>query len=588
MRRFPHQLSGGQQQRVVLAQALLLGARVIVADEPTTGQDALTKRRIVAELERMVRQGIALVLLSHDLDVVRALADEVVVLREGRVVESGPAGRILLAPEHPWTRELLAAGPEVPEPRSPGPGEPGPGGQGTAKGDAPAPGLQLRIAAARYRGRSGSRPDAPSADRSARRGSVVALRDVSLDVAPGSCLAVVGRSGSGKTTLGRCAAGLHRDWDGAVTLDGESLPRSVRDRSADRIAALQYVFQDARAAFDEHRTVLAQTARTAVRLRGVPGARAREEARAAFTRVGSVGGAGRAAARPAVRRRAATCGTCRALLARPRVLVCDEITSGLDAASRRGIVELLGELLRERTGTGLVLITHDLDTAAALADRIAVLDGGEVVEAGPAARVLTAPTHPFTASLVAAATVAHRGGAPLRGVRRGAHSAASASCHHRSRPGVQDTGRAHRFTTRTVRPRPAPPRASAWSSSGFTGRIAPSQNAASAVITTRASQSRVRAASSVTVSETGSVVRIASSRPQASVAITDSGTSGRCTATRSPARTPSRVSAAAARSGLIEEHAVCQLLHTARLPGPGEGDPRRLRVVSLPGVFCML
>ncbi|MFG2889799.1 ABC transporter ATP-binding protein [Streptomyces sp. NPDC048248] len=403
LRRFPHQLSGGQQQRVVLAQALLLGARVIVADEPTTGQDALTKRRIVAELERMVRQGIALVLLSHDLDVVRALADEVVVLRQGRVVESGPAGRILLAPEHPWTRELLATGPEIPEHRAPGRGEPGPGGQGTEKGDAPAPGLQLRIAAARYRGRSGSRSDAPPADRSARRGSVVALRDVSLDVAPGSCLAVVGRSGSGKTTLGRCVAGLHRDWDGAVTLDGEPLPHSVRDRSADRIAALQYVFQDARAAFDEHRTVLAQTARTAVRLRGVPGARAREEARAAFTRVGL---SAELVERPPGRlsggelQRAALA---RALLARPRVLVCDEITSGLDAASRRGIVELLGELLRERTGTGLVLITHDLDTAAALADRIAVLDGGEVVEAGPAARVLTAPTHPFTASLVAAA-----------------------------------------------------------------------------------------------------------------------------------------------------------------------------------------
>ncbi|WP_407552297.1 ATP-binding cassette domain-containing protein [Streptomyces sp. Pv4-95] len=429
LRRFPHQLSGGQQQRVVLAQALLLGARVIVADEPTTGQDALTKRRIVAELERMVRQGIALVLLSHDLDVVRALADEVVVLREGRVVESGPAGRVLLAPEHPWTRELLASGPEIPEPRNPvpdtpGPDVPGPGapvqkapgrtppghaapehtpdGQGGAKGNSPAPGLQLRIAAARYRSRSG-RPDAPSADRSGHRGSVVALRDVSLDVAPGSCLAVVGRSGSGKTTLGRCVAGLHRDWDGAVTLDGENLPRSVRDRPTDRIAALQYVFQDARAAFDEHRTVLAQTARTAVRLRGVPGATAREEARAVFTRVGL---SAELVERPPGRlsggelQRAALA---RALLARPRVLVCDEITSGLDAASRRGIVELLGELLRERTGTGLVLITHDLDTAAALADRIAVLDGGEVVEAGPAARVLTAPTHPFTASLVAAA-----------------------------------------------------------------------------------------------------------------------------------------------------------------------------------------
>ncbi|MEV0368324.1 ATP-binding cassette domain-containing protein [Streptomyces sp. NPDC050636] len=379
LRRYPHQLSGGQQQRVVLAQALLLGAQVIVADEPTTGQDALTKRRIVAELDRVARQGIALVLLSHDLDVVRELADEVVVLRDGRIVESGPADQVLGTPKHPWTRELLTpAAPSSPD--------------GTTRSHEPAAGTaHISITAARY----------PS--HSSARGTATALRDVELNVPPGACLAIVGRSGSGKTTLGRCVAGLHRDWDGELTLDGTALPSSIRARTTPQVAAVQYVFQDARTAFDEHRTVLAQTARTAIRLRGVPADKALEEARTAFARVGL--GAelhdrlpGRLSGGELQRAALA-----RALLAQPRVLVCDEITSGLDAVSRRGIVELLAGLLREPSAPSLLLITHDLDTAEALADEIAVLDGGRVVETGPAGRVLTTPAHPFTTSLVAAA-----------------------------------------------------------------------------------------------------------------------------------------------------------------------------------------
>ncbi|WP_461017494.1 ABC transporter ATP-binding protein [Streptomyces daliensis] len=530
-RRYPHQLSGGQQQRVVLAQALLLGARVVVADEPTTGQDALTKRRVVTELAAVARRGIAVLLLSHDLDVVRELADEVVVMREGRVVERGTARRVLAGPRDPWTRQLLAADAKfgapcpvvadtdmdmepvaeaaVPEP---GPGtvpdargsrdpwtrqllaadakfgaprpvvadtdmepaaeaavpEPEPGTVPDARGSrdpwtrqllaadakfgAPCPavgdtdmdmepvaeaavpepgaesepvpdarGLRVRVDVARYRDRAGD------------RGTVRALRAAELAVEPGECLAVVGRSGSGKTTLGRCVSGLHRDWDGEVTLDGAPLPRGLRARTRAELAAVQYVFQDARAAFDEHRDVLSQVARTAVRLRGTDAREALREARAVLSRVGL--DESLAARRPGglsggELQRAALA---RALAARPRVLVCDEITSGLDTVTRAAVLDLLVGLLAEREqegerehgrpepepepepepdpqsqpregrgGMSLVLITHDLDTAA-LADRVAVLDAGEIVEQGPATRVLTAPRHPFTASLVAAA-----------------------------------------------------------------------------------------------------------------------------------------------------------------------------------------
>ncbi|GAA1273668.1 ABC transporter ATP-binding protein [Streptomyces javensis] len=373
LRRYPHQLSGGQQQRVVLAQALLLGARVIVADEPTTGQDALTKSRIVDQLAAVAARGIAVVLLSHDLDVVRALADDVLVMRAGRIVESGPAERLWTAPRHPWTRELLTAHADFTPP--------------APSADSGEPVLRIRDLIARHR------------DGGTRGRPTTVLRVPELALHPGSCLAVVGRSGSGKTTLARCLAGLHRDHDGEIILDGTALPRTLRTRDRAQLAAVQYVFQDSRAAFDEHRPVLHQVARTAIRLRGTDKDTARQEALTTLTRLGlpeeladrhpgqlSGGELQRAA-------------LARALLARPRVLICDEITSGLDTVNRRGLLGLLAQLLRDRDDLSLVLITHDLDIAA-LAHHIAVLDAGELVEQGTAPRVLTAPEHPFTVSLM--------------------------------------------------------------------------------------------------------------------------------------------------------------------------------------------
>ncbi|GGS36369.1 ABC transporter ATP-binding protein [Streptomyces violaceus] len=401
LRRYPHQLSGGQQQRVVLAQALLLGARVIVADEPTTGQDALTKSGVVDQLAAVAARGIAVVLLSHDLDVVRALADEVLVLHTGRVVESGPAQRLWHAPRHERTRRLLTehgtaladeGGTAVAQDDvSPASARPVPDRPARAQAAEDTPDLirppVLRVShlIARHHG-------------GARRGTTTVLRAPHLDLHPGECLAVVGRSGSGKTTLARCLAGLHRDHDGEILLDGTALPRSLRQRSRAQLAAVQYVFQDARAAFDEHRPVLAQVARTAVRLRGTDEKTATDEALTTLASLGLPDGL--------VRRRPGElsggelqrAALARSLLARPRVLVCDEITSGLDTVTRRGILDLLTALVRDRDDLALVLITHDLDTAA-LAHRIAVLDAGELVEQGPARKVLTEPRHPFTAAL---------------------------------------------------------------------------------------------------------------------------------------------------------------------------------------------
>lgn len=235
----------------------------------------------------------------------------------------------------------------------------------------------------------------------ARHGRSTVLHPTDLLLPPG-CTAVVGRSGSGKTTLARCLAGLHRTYDGEVLLDGAALPRSLRDRTREQLAAVQYVFQDARSAFDEHRPVLDQVSRTAIRLRKAPPPEAPAAAERILSSLGLAGDLVRRKPTELSGGELQRAALARALLARPRVLLCDEITSGLDTVARRNLRTLLADLLRTHPDLSLVLITHDRDTAA-LATRTAVLDNGRLVEQGPTEQLLADPRHPLTAALLRAA-----------------------------------------------------------------------------------------------------------------------------------------------------------------------------------------
>ncbi|WP_329008564.1 ATP-binding cassette domain-containing protein [Micromonospora rifamycinica] len=368
LRRFPHQLSGGQQQRLVIAHALLAHAVLLVADEPTTGQDAPTRTDVARELTTLARDGLAVLLLSHDLHLVRAVADQILVLHQGTVVEHGPAADVLTTPRHRHTRDLLA-----PPPRRP---------PTAAPPDRPL----LHVAGLTATHRDGS-----------RRRDV--LRDVTLTVPAGRCLAVVGRSGSGKTTLARCLAGLHPAHTGLLTLDGRPLARHLDHRRPDELAAIQYVFQDARASFDPHRTVLDQTAAPARRLHRAPPEQAR---RTALHLLALVGLDETTATRRPDRlsggqlHRAALA---RALAGRPRVLVCDETTAGLDRLTQHGILTLLDEL-RHRLRLAVVVITHERDVVAHLADHVVVLDEGTLVDRGPADDLLHRAHHPLTRALL--------------------------------------------------------------------------------------------------------------------------------------------------------------------------------------------
>ncbi|MFF0264619.1 ABC transporter ATP-binding protein [Kribbella sp. NPDC004536] len=353
LKRFPHQFSGGQRQRIALAQTLTCRPRVLVLDEPSTGLDSITRLRLVHELRELAASGLGILLLSHDLDLVRALATRVVVLDAGRVIS-----------------DVL---PPTAEPAT---------SLGTSATGQPLLKAMNLSASLRPRGRD------------------LVLHEVGLAVRAGSCLGVVGRSGSGKTTLARCLAGLHERHTGTIHLGDHLLP-VLRKRTREQHRRVQYVWQEVRGSFDERRPVDQQVARTAERLRGLTPEQAYAEAVATLARLGV---AGITAARPPSRmsggelQRAALA---RAVLAHPDVLICDEITTALDDRGTALVLDLLGEL--KARGTALIWIGHDLGLVAAVADEVLVLDAGHVVEQGPPATVTTAPQHDLTRQLVAAA-----------------------------------------------------------------------------------------------------------------------------------------------------------------------------------------
>ncbi len=356
LRRFPHQFSGGQRQRVALAQALTCRPKVLVLDEPSTGLDSITRLQLAGELRELAEGGLGILLLSHDLGLVRELATHVVVLNAGQVIAAGGTD-VLPSSWEPQSTGTTTAGKPL---------------------------LQAMNLSASIR----------------PRGRIPVLHGVDLTVESGSSVGVVGRSGSGKTTLARCLAGLHERSTGRLLLDGEPLP-VLRKRTREQNRRVQYVWQEVRGSFDERRPVDQQVARTAQRLRDLAPDQAHAEAVATLARLGV---SAMTAARPPSRlsggelQRAALA---RAVLAEPDVLICDEITTALDDDGTALVVDLLAEL--KTRGTALVWIGHDLGLVAAVTDHVLVIDDGRIVEQGPPATVMTEPQHELTRRLVSAA-----------------------------------------------------------------------------------------------------------------------------------------------------------------------------------------
>ncbi|KQR43747.1 hypothetical protein ASF82_08935 [Frigoribacterium sp. Leaf164] len=426
------ELSGGLRQRALIAAALVLRPELVVADEPTTALDAEVQGLVVDRLAALRDGGTAVLAISHDLGVVRRLADRVVVMRAGVVVETGPTEQVLGDPRHDYTRLLLAAlprgvargarlSPAPSAPARPAPPAPVPSAPARPAPPAPVPSAEdrvpfheLRSTAVHGTERGSSRvgagpaPEVVLAASGLRRafpvrGSTprVAVDDVSFELRTGETLGLVGASGSGKTTTARLLLGLDDPDDGAVTLLGEPwAPLRERERRGRR-ALLGAVYQDPASSFDPRWTVGQLLADAVTSGRVTRPGRVSTEVEGLLDRVGLA--ADVAERRPGTlsggqRQRVAVA---RALAPQPRVVVCDEPVSALDVSVQAQVLDLLDELQREE-GLAYLFISHDLDVVAHMSDHVAVMQHGRVVEHGPTAPLFAAPQHPYTRALLAA------------------------------------------------------------------------------------------------------------------------------------------------------------------------------------------
>jgi peptide/nickel transport system ATP-binding protein len=408
-RSYPHELSGGQLQRVVIAMAVANEPKLLVADEPTTALDVTVQAEIL-ELLRDLRSRLdtAVLLITHDMGVVADLADRVVVMHDGRVVEHGDVRSVFTAPAEDYTRQLLGsvvslstaatagleraitAGVEV----SPGhvAAVEHPASASVPDVPADAPLLLVENLSVTYRGRF-------------RAHAVHAADGVSLHVEPGEILGLVGESGSGKSTVARAVTGLLAPTAGTVRIGGSDITR-VRGRAAKALRRrIGVVFQDPLSSLNP-RTTVGESVGTPLRLHRV--VRSSE----VDSRVGellesvqlspSLGARYPHELSGGQRQRACIA---RALALRPDLLVADEPTSALDVTIQARILDLLRELQHE-FGFACLFISHDLAVIEQLAGRVAVMHRGHVVEQGPAKDVLTAPAHPYTQRLLSAAPIA--------------------------------------------------------------------------------------------------------------------------------------------------------------------------------------
>ena len=368
LHRLPHQLSGGQCQRVVIAMALSLHPRLLIADEPTTALDVTTQAQILKLIRTLRdRQDHGILFITHDFGVVADIADRIVVMRHGRVVEQGAATQILSRPSEPYTQALLDAVPS-----------------GVARASA----LKGRYPALSVRGMSKS------------YGTTRALDTIDLDVIEGQTVAIVGESGSGKSTLARAIIRLIKPSGGQVVVGGRDFAQLGGRALQESRGLIQMIFQDPFGSLNPQRTVGHMLDR-AGRLGGLTAEEAKTQAErlvrdvglaptALLRKPGSFSGGQRQ-----------RIGIARALAMRPKVIIADESVSALDVSVQKQVLELL-DVLRARSGITLLFITHDLRVAAQVADSVVVMRRGRIVERGSPARVLSDPQDPYTRELVAA------------------------------------------------------------------------------------------------------------------------------------------------------------------------------------------
>ena len=378
---YPFRLSGGQRQRVMIAMALTLEPSVLIADEPTTALDVTTQAQIL-ELIRDIqrRKGMSVMFITHDFGVVAEIADSVVVMEKGRIVEQGSAEQVLKAPTHAYTKRLIAAVPRLT-------------GENRIPQETVSKAAILKVEGLAKTYRSGS----------ALFGSqrvVPAVNDVSFDLAHGRTLGVVGESGSGKSSLGRLLIKLQDSDGGRILFEGNDIAKLSESEFRPLRPRIQMIFQDPFASLNP-RSTIGQILTVGPVAHGMSYSQAREEARALLSHVGLDAGAFGRYPHEFSGGQRQRIGIARALMFKPKLLVADEAVSALDVSIQAQILELLDKIQRE-TGVSMIFITHDLRVASQICDEIAVMQKGRIVEHGPPSQIFLDPQSAYTRELVAA------------------------------------------------------------------------------------------------------------------------------------------------------------------------------------------
>jgi peptide/nickel transport system ATP-binding protein len=437
LERYPHQLSGGQQQRVGLAMAFANRPRLIVLDEPTTGLDVTTQATVLGTVRDLAAaHGVGALYVSHDLAVVAALALRVAVMYSGRVVELGLADELFESAAHPYTRRLVGAIPRLTGGRSltgipghaPSPARRPPGctfaprcTMHIEQCDEEIPPLAVvgpehsaRCIRAgevlkQAQTRVGDPVEMPKSDSGSAvltldnvvgfYGRTEVLHSINLELEPRECLAVVGESGSGKTTTARSIAGLHHNWTGSIRLGDVDLEKAARSRSTEVRRQIQYIFQNPYGSLNPRKTIGETVGQPLAVFRIAKGREADKMVGEMLEQVSLSASYARRYPDQLSGGERQRVAIARALISKPSVLICDEVTSALDVSVQAAIVELLGSLQRD-LGLSMVFVTHNLPLVRSIAQKVAVLMNGSIVEYGDTAELLANPKEPYTRELI--------------------------------------------------------------------------------------------------------------------------------------------------------------------------------------------
>jgi peptide/nickel transport system ATP-binding protein len=376
---YPHQLSGGQRQRAMIAMALILEPAVLIADEPTTALDVTTQAQILSlirDLQKEHQTGV--LFITHDFGVVAEIADRVAVMQHGRLVEFGEAKQVLNAPQHPYTRSLIAAVPSL-TPRDPKPVDPQPAV------------LEVKNLNKVFRSSSSL-----FGGRSVR--AVQAAKEVNLALHRSETLGIVGESGSGKSTVARCLVRLIEPDSGSVQLGDVDLLGKSRRKLRPYRKRIQMVFQDPFGSLNPRRKV-AELISEGPMVHGLPRAEALLRARRLLELVGLDPRSADRYPHEFSGGQRQRIGIARALALEPEILIADEPVSALDVSVQAQILQLLADI-RDRLQLSLLFITHDLRVAAQVCDTVAVMLNGEIVEFGAAREIFLNPKHSYTRQLI--------------------------------------------------------------------------------------------------------------------------------------------------------------------------------------------